>query len=261
MAAGTVVYQSYRTHDVPAWISACMDSVRAWAAQQGYEYRFIDDSLFERAPAWFRAKAQHLCPVTDLARLVVARELLKEGFERTAWVDADMLMFAPEHLELEIPAGFAFTRELWVTPQPDGTPALSRRVNNSMTVFHRRNVHLEFCIDMCLRIGRAQEHIGKLDVGTTPLGKLYAAAPYPLLTSVGMFSPGIMRDIAEGSGVFLDFYAQQLKAPIACANLCASREGQPLRGITAGESAYEAVVERCLATRGGVVNHRIGKVT
>jgi hypothetical protein len=35
--SGTIVYQSFRTHDVPPWIEACMDSVRAWTRARGYD--------------------------------------------------------------------------------------------------------------------------------------------------------------------------------------------------------------------------------
>jgi hypothetical protein len=102
----TIVYQSYRTQQVPPWITTCMGTVRAWADQQGFDYRFYDDGFFEYAPQWFRDKAQHgICPVTDLARLVVARELLAQGYERTVWVDADLLVFAPEQLRLDLDAG------------------------------------------------------------------------------------------------------------------------------------------------------------
>jgi hypothetical protein len=48
-APRTVVYQSYRTRDVPAWIATCMHTVRAWAASRGFDYRFIDGRLFDRA--------------------------------------------------------------------------------------------------------------------------------------------------------------------------------------------------------------------
>ncbi|MBI5279049.1 MAG: hypothetical protein HY854_21620 [Burkholderiales bacterium] len=253
MAGGTVIYQSYRTESVPGWITTCMQTVRDWAAAKGFEYRFIDDTLFDRVPQWLRDKAAgEICPQADIARLVVARELLKEGFERTVWVDADMLVFAPEHIGVGITAGFACSPEAWVKPAPDGRPHLIKRVNNSMLAFHHRNVHLEFLLDACLRLARARPKIGKLDLGTVPLTRLYETFPFPLLKGVGMFSPAVMRDIAQGTGPFLDFYAKQLHAPIGCANLCASLEGE------VGTAHYDKVIELCLATRGGIVNDLVG---
>ena len=82
----TVVYQSYRTHDVPSWISRCMASVEEWAAQTGADYRFLDDSFLEYAPEWHREKTENdIYLVSDLARLKVAGALLAEGYERTIW--------------------------------------------------------------------------------------------------------------------------------------------------------------------------------
>lgn len=80
-----------------------MQSAREWAKSNHYDYRFYDDSLFDYAPDWFRKKADHHpCPVTDLARLVVARQLLTEGYDRTVWMDADMLIFDPKSMKLPI---------------------------------------------------------------------------------------------------------------------------------------------------------------
>jgi len=98
----TVVYQSYRTRDVAPWLATCQASVRDWAARAGHDYRHYGDELFDRVPDWYRAKAGSLVlPVSDLARLVLARELLAEGYDRTVWVDADLLVF---DLDLRIEA-------------------------------------------------------------------------------------------------------------------------------------------------------------
>jgi hypothetical protein len=48
--AGTMkalVLQSFRTVDVPAWLSSCMHSVRQWASHNQYDYRFIDDAFLQ----------------------------------------------------------------------------------------------------------------------------------------------------------------------------------------------------------------------
>ena len=91
----SVVFQSFRTADVSPWQERCLRSVREWASSRGVEYRFVDDSFFERCPAWYREKvhADKLL-MSDLARLIVARELHDEGFERVVWVDADLLVVA-----------------------------------------------------------------------------------------------------------------------------------------------------------------------
>ncbi len=248
----TVVYQSFRTTDVPAWIKVCMETVRSWARAKGYDYQFIDDRIFEFAPPWFRAKAgQEICPVVDLARLVLAKQLLAQGYERTVWVDADVLVFAPERLDVSIANDFAFCHEVWTKPGAGGVVECDKKINNSITVFAKNNVHLDFFIDACQRIAYNQAQLGKLDVGTRFLSQLGQILPIPLLTNVGMFSPCLMRDIANGTETYLKGCAQHLPAPLACANLCASLLGI---GSHMSPDLYDAVVDKCLRTGGGVVN-------
>lgn len=251
----TIVYQSYRTYRVPPWITACMDTVRAWAAQQGFDYRFYDDTFFDHAPRWFRDKAgQAVCPVTDLARLVVARDLLAQGYQRTVWVDADVLVFAPEQLRVDHVQDFSFCHELWVWVDAAGALQLVHRVNNAITVFCAGNVHLDFFIDACLRIGRHNPQIGKLDVGTRFLSGLRAVLPFPLLENVGMLSPRMLQEIAQGPPQHLRRYAQGLRVPLACANLCASMQGSALQGVAGDDAFYGRVIDILLSSRGEVVN-------
>lgn len=253
----TVVYQSYRTTHVPVWIELCMKTVRAWADANGYEYQFIDDRLFNYAPPWYREKAGgEICPVTDLARLVVAKELFAQGYENTVWVDADMLIFAPERLDVRIPNGFAFCHEIWVSPDQQGLAAGSHKINNSITAFAKNNVHLDFFIDACQRIAYSKVQLGKMDVGTAFLSQLGAILPIPLFTNVGMFSPFMMGDIEAGTEQYLKCYAQHMAAPLACANLCGSLLGLASHPVTKAmdERLYETVIEKCLLSKGDVIN-------
>ena len=249
----TIVYQSYRTHDVATWITACMDTVRAWAASSGFDYEFIDDSFLDRAPAWFREKAgAEICPVTDLARLIVAREYLAIGYERTVWVDADMLVFAPGQLSVDVSRGFAFCAESWLRVGPQGRGSVTRRVNNSISVFVKGNVHLDFFIDTCSRLAQ-EPTLNKLAV-VRFLTDLSRILRFQLLGNVGLFSPTLMNEIATGQTKWLPDYARTLPEPLACANLCGSLVDVPVDGSTATAQTFEAVVERCLASRGDVVN-------
>jgi hypothetical protein len=253
--AKTIVYQSYRSTNVPAWIELCLQTVRAWASANSFDYRFIDDQLFDYAPPWFREKAQNqICPVSDLARLIVAKELLAQGYDFTVWVDADMVVFEPERLAVNIKKDFAFCQEIWLSPDASGQAVCHYRVNNSITVFARNNVHLDFFIDSCQRIARHKPQLGKLDIGTAFLTQLSHILPFPLLTNVGMFSPAIMADIAGGREQYLKNYAQRISAPLACANLCASLLDNQSPGKSTDNRLYETVVEQCLQTKGEVIN-------
>ncbi|MFG6428376.1 hypothetical protein [Roseateles sp. LYH14W] len=251
----TIVYQSFRTERVPAWITACMATVKAWAQAQGFDYRFYDDAFLARAPDWFRAKAQHaICPVTDLARLVVAKELLAEGWQRSIWVDADMLVFDPDALQITAESGFALCHELWLFTDPTGTRRVIHRVNNSVAVFCAGSLHLDFFIDACARIGRQREVVGKLDVGTNFFSQLRQILPFPLLDNVGLLSPAFMAEIVAAQPVAVAEYMRALPAPLASVNLCGSLQGQTLQGVVAEEGLFEAVVERLLGSGGEVLN-------
>ncbi len=72
----TLVYQSFRTSDVPGWVTRCMKSVRGWAADRGFDYQFFDNRFFEYAPDWYREKVKHRrLLVGDLARLELAKQI------------------------------------------------------------------------------------------------------------------------------------------------------------------------------------------
>ncbi len=251
----TVVYQSYRTTNVAPWIARCMATVQAWAQANGFDYRFIDDRLFAYAPDWFREKAQHhVCPVSDLARLLVAKELLAQGYARTVWVDADMLVFAPQHLRLDAIREFAFCKEIWFYRDADGQAQYREGVNNAITIFTQHNRHLDFFIDACLRIADTRPQLGKLDVGTLFLSQLGQILPFQVLTNVGLFSPDLMADMLRGADDSLRSYAARLNAPLACANLCTSLQGSSVNGIVCDDALFDAVVDRCLQTQGDVIN-------
>lgn len=245
-----MVFQSYRTHDVPTWIQRCLASVRQWAANHGHDYHFLGDEFLALAPAWYRRKANgELCAIADLSRLLAARQLLEQGYDLAIWVDADMLVFRPDELILSLPQGFAFTREVWVGIDGSGQMATSLRVNNSIVLFARNNQHLDFFIDACLRLARATPKLGKLDVGTQFLTRLRAILPFPLVRGVATVGPMLLRHIAHGEPRYLKAHAHAQGQPVVCANLCASMEGQ----ITA-RPLYDAVADLLLASRGDVLN-------
>lgn len=248
----TVVYQTFRTTDVPAWIERCMASVRKWAQAQGFEYRFLDDSFFQYAPEWYRSRVQNnILLVSDLARLVLAKELLDEGWDRAIWVDADVLVFAPERLRIEVDEGFAFCRELWLAPSPQpGQLAGTLRVNNAVSVFAKGNRLLDFYIDACERIVRnAHGELNVLSVGTRFLTDLHRHLAFPLIEQVGLFSPVLMRILAEGHvAQAIRLYRQTAGSPIHAANLCASFRNTQADGVDMSDALYSRVIDNLLST-------------
>ncbi len=204
----TVVYQSYRTTGVPAWLARCLASVQAWAARRGFQYRFLGDELFERAP-----KLASKVAMTDVARLVVAQELLVDH-DRAVWIDADVVVLDPAW---ELPEGdFYLCHELW--PVAEGFEA---RVNNAVSIYSRDNVFLPFYLDACkVVIAAGEPH--KLALGTELLTRWHRVAPLPLLDNIGMFGPAILRDLAHGTDAILSAYLRAMAVPLVAANCCAS---------------------------------------
>jgi hypothetical protein len=239
----TVVYQSYRTTEVPDWLNRCMKSVRSWADLSSFDYQFIDDRLLTYVPDWYRAKARNdICPVADLARLNLAKEFLNQGYDQTIWVDADALIFAPSQFAPALEEDYAFCQEVWVVPGPNGHPTGSDRVNNSVTIFKKGNAFLDFYIHACQFLAAGMSKLGTLDVGTT------------FLTDVGAISPFILVDIATGQEDYLQSYMRQIKSPLHAANLCSSFRNKTVGGILINDQLYEKAVDKCLKTKGECAN-------
>ena len=233
MTMKTVVYQSYRTTEVAPWIECCLASVRDWTAAQGWDYRFIGDEIFDLAPGWYRDKAQGRTPViTDLCRLILARDLLAEGYVRVIWLDADVLIFDPENLHITVSEEFAFGQETWI--QPGKGAGKGRRlkattnVHNALCVFTEGNSFLDFYIHACLSVVRRIEGpmVPQL-VGPKLLTALHNILGFQLAPEVGAFSPLLLSDIAGGGGPALDLYRESAPATARAANLCASQETEP----------------------------------
>jgi hypothetical protein len=254
----TIVLQSFRTEDVPDWLTACMDSVLAWAMGNGSEYRRRDDVFFDLAPDWVRARCgENIYPVTDICRLLWMREQLHADYDRVVWADADLLVFAPGRLNLATKGGHGFAHELFLGTQPSGEYVRTEGLNNSLMVFeHAGLAVLERYLEACLDALRAaapgpipREALLPLNVPHWPdrraLGKVYG---------VGLFGLSLMTEIAAGGGALTREYARRVPRPLAAANLshflrnAAIPEARPHF-----DSVYKIAVGRLLATRGAAV--------
>jgi hypothetical protein len=269
----TVVYQSYRSSGVPGWIARCMQTVERWAALKGFDYLFIDDRLFDYVPPWYREKVNgQVQLISDLARLELAKELLSSGYERTIWMDADLVVFDAERFDIRIREEYAFCREIWLEKLEalralrHGLTSLSWpkrvqplfRVNNSATVFTEANGMLDFYIHACkLLVKNKRGESPKQEVGTFFLTRLYKSLRFPLLTDIALFSPLVMHDIAHGKGDYIKLYIEAFGSPVRAANLCASYSGEKYNGLMMSERLYSLVLDRLIETKGAVVNSRL----
>lgn len=248
------IVQSFRTSEVPDWISRCLASVRGWAEARGHAYVFVDDALFAYAPDWYRAKVDDaVLPASDLARLLLLRELLDEH-PAVAWLDADVLVFDPDCFRLPEVA-YALCPERWVFRTKAGQLRAVDQVNNSAMVFARRNPFLDFYIEACQTTVRAcAGEVTSHLVGTDLLTELDRVVPLVRLGGVGMVSPALARELAAGREQALRFYAEGLDGPVHAANLCLSFAGRSDPAQRLAPATYEAAVERLLATGGDAIN-------
>jgi hypothetical protein len=225
----TVVFQSARRDATPRWIERSMASVRAWAEAKGYEYRFEGGRLFDVLPEWYRTKSAGVMgPMADLGRLLLAREFLERGYKRAVWFDDDVMIFAPNRLELPRERNFYLCREVWLEftgPRVE----ISERVTNCVCVFEAGNSFLDFYIDACQQLLRnAPQRLSPLTVGTQFLTHLDRVLRLPRIGNVGLFGAYLVRDVARGGGFFLNAFKQHFRAPIYAANLCASFRNKTL---------------------------------
>ncbi len=250
----TIVYQSYRTHGVAAWLQRCMQSTQSWTRSQGFDYQFIDDRFFDCVPEWYRRDAGgNVQVVSNLARIVVAKQLLAAGYDRTIWVDADVLVFDPAAFRIDVSSEFAFCREIWVTKRWGSTVKIFR-VNNSVTVFVKNNSFIDFAIWAHEDLVRRGTQILAHGTTTRLLTVLHHATPLPLLDNVGLLSPVVARDIVNGDGGLAREYATAHGAPMYAANLGASLNGVTSSGITLVDRDFDLIVAALDNDRGAIFN-------
>lgn len=257
----TVVYQSFRTHNVPAWIKVCLESVKAWADLHGFDYRFYDDAFFDLVPPDLQLKAaEHKCVLADYARLVAARALLKEGWERAIWLDADAVVFAPEQFKIPFTQGYAFSREVWLDRTVWGKPQFNLTVNNAVSVFCQDQTIIDFYLDAANARLRSSQPLTGLSIGTEFLLKLQRARPFPLLTTAGIFGPEMTYRYLEDDGRYLRPYLNFQTSRIFAANLCLSHHSEThhfdggKEGWVLNDEALLKFIARLRADQGASLN-------
>jgi hypothetical protein len=255
MPSDTVVlqlYQPFRTQGVPGWISRCMQTARHWAEIRGFDYHF-DDRLVDHIPARFRGRTQNIVILSDLARLLVSRELLSKGYKRTVWIDADVVVFDPESWELPTDSDYYFSHELWPVPRPGGVE-LEFRANNAVMVFSEGNKFLDYYIDSCHRILASNMDLKSWHLGVRFLTGIRSVCPLPLLNNIAMLGAPLLEDLMQGPKLLLTAYVRAMGTPLVAANCCASITDTKAGDFVFTEKVFDAVVEQCIASKGDVLN-------
>jgi len=259
----TLVVQSFRTRDVAPWVGSCLASVRAWATAAGYDYEFVDDRLFDHAPAWVRERCgAQILPVTDIARLYLLRERLRRGWRRVLWVDADVLVFDPERFVLDDAMPYAVCREVWLHLHENHDVTVGEGVNNAVMLMTPQQPILDFWLFAAEEILRTHPPgpIEKLIVGTRFLTELAKALPLLVMNNVGLFSPPVIRAIAHGGGAALQAWARHFGHPVGAANLCASLQDRQAGGARVDAADLQRTVDNLLRSRGAIVNDHLRTV-
>ncbi len=249
----TLIFQSFRTENVPSYIPQCLQSVRAWAQGAGHTYEFWDDAFLRLVPEWYRARAGwHTCVVADLARLLQARTYLQQGWERVVWMDADVLVFDPERLHLPPTRAFRYCREIWLHRTPEGQIFPAHKVNNAVCIFGPEALdHLNEYIARCMALVAALPAVSNsLMVGTDVLTSPFSGQDR--IENVGIVSPMLLQAILRDENEVLRHYVSWHGCPVYAANLCnVYRLLYEAPGLF--DYLLEQAIAKLLATRGGLL--------
>lgn len=239
-----------------------MKSVRDWAAGRGFDYRFIDDRFFDCVPGKYRAKTTDKIMLSDLARLLMSKQLLGEGYRRTVWVDADVVVFAGDSWELPTDHDYYFCYEIVPLRSSPAGFQVDVRANNAVSIFSAGNLFQDFYIQACQQILDEIANPEHWALGTYFLSWLRRAFPLPLLRNVGMFGPRVMRDLAQGTTEVLPLYVRATKVPLVAANCCVSmRDKFVTPQIELTDDMCAAAIDRCIESRGEAVNQYLRSVS
>ncbi|MFK7914776.1 MAG: hypothetical protein AB8B93_12745 [Pseudomonadales bacterium] len=230
----TLIIQSHRSPLPLPWLQPCIDSVARWSRLYGFDYRWLGDELFASVSAVLRNKTRTHLPMTaDLARLHTLQQALSEGYERVAWVDADVLVVAPERLELDA-RDHAFGREVWVQTDPrDSARNKSlrtyRKIHNAFMWFTPASTVLPFYTDTATRLLERHQgaQLAPQFIGPKLLTALHNLAQFNVHEGAAMLPPLVARDLVQQQpdapvGAALSAFAQNSTLRPGALNLCSS---------------------------------------
>jgi len=219
----TLIIQSSRAPLPYTWVDRCLASVRDWCELNQFDYQFLGDELFDGVPADLMEKTKEKRVVaTDLARLMVLKQALVKGCETVVWLDADFLIFNPEHFVLP-KEPYAVGREVWVQFDKKGKLRVYNKVHNAFLMFKKGNSFLDYYADTAERLlQQNQGYMPPQYIGPKLLSALHNISSLPVMETAGMLSPLVIKDILQGGGEALEMFTDQSTHPIAGANLCTS---------------------------------------
>lgn len=238
-----------------------MASVERWAMANGYDYQSLGDELFDTVPDWYMRKVQGRMPIAaDLGRLQWAQRFLRGDHDWVIWMDADMLVFAPDLLRLELTRACTFGQEHWVQEKPGGRGRweVRKNIHNAFAAFPADCPVLPFLIDVILRMMRRvdADHIAPQMMGPKLLSNLHNLASFDYRADIGALSPAVISAIAGGNyrnGGYrgkddrsaLQALCVAQPQSLVAANLCASLLPKTL-GMVEGEASSDEFMQRVI---------------
>jgi hypothetical protein len=183
----------------------------------------MDDSFLSLAPEWVRSRCgDNIYAVTDLCRLQLLKNMLEKGYDRAVWVDADVLVFAPENLKIATEHGHGFAHELFFRFEHDGHYTALESINNSVMVFEKGQMLLDQYIAAAFNALRQSPEgpIPRTALGPTVLQKAYPQHELDRIYGVGLFTLAMMYEIVHGGGNLISDYVCAVPEPLGAANLC-----------------------------------------
>jgi hypothetical protein len=238
-----------------------MASVERWAVANGYDYRSMGDELFDTVPDWYMRKVRGRMPIAaDLARLQWMQRFLRGDYDWVIWMDADMLVFAPDLLSLDLTRACTFGQEHWVQAKSgdQGRWEVRKNIHNAFAAFPADCPVLPFLVDIILRMMRRVDavHIAPQMMGPKLLSNLHNLASFDYRADIGALSPEVLSTIAGGgfrdAGKNGNADRSALNAlclaqprPLVAANLCASLLPRTL-GMAQGESSSDEFMQRVI---------------
>lgn len=224
----TLVLQSHDPARLDGWIGQCCNTVKTWAAQHDYDYRFTGNEAFDLLPGWYREKTKARPPVAaDLARLLLARDAL-EDYQRVVWCDADVLVLSAENFILPEGEPASFGQEIWVEADKQGKLRARRNIHNAVCCFEQGGPVLPFLIHTTQRIIERVDpaFIAPQIVGPKLIGALHNLAGFGVIEQAGALSPAVIDAVLAGGGPALDFFRRESPVVPAAVNLCDSLAGK-----------------------------------
>ena len=225
----TIVLQSHRQPLPYSWLVRCINSVISWSELNKFDYRFIDDELFDYVPAELLKKTETQRVIAiDLARLKALQLFLAQGYKCVIWCDADFLVFAPNKFSLPN-ENYAVGREVWVQTDDKNAQKLTAhiKVHNAFLLFRQGNSFLDFYADTAEKLLRLnQGPMPPQFIGPKLLSAIHNVVQCPVQETAGMLSPPVIQDIANNDGPALRLFMQRSPQAITAANLCSSLYAQ-----------------------------------